>query len=298
MISRFDRFLPLAKKSGASIIVASSVAMAPLAANTQTVIGQRDSGSVSVDLSVLNELGRPATVPQLLQPSVRTLLMPNARTTTNGSRFRAGLNPAVKAGSVKLIPPPARRRTPKPRRATTRPAARQAVKKSPTPIFVAPKIVAAPKAAPKPLAATPRSVPLVKAPPPPPPPSAASKPSAQTAAIPPAPKTTGKLSRGQQYRIGFAPKAAVIGRSEGLELDGIAKSMKGDDALRLHLLAYAGGAAQTPSQARRLSLSRALAVRSHLIEKGIGSTRIDVRALGNKSEGGPPDRVDIIIATR
>ncbi len=74
--------------------------------------------------------------------------------------------------------------------------------------------------------------------------------------------------------------------------------MKGDDALRLQLLAYAGGAAQTPSQARRLSLSRALAVRARLIEKGIRSTRIDVRALGNKSEGGPPNRVDIIITTR
>lgn len=81
-------------------------------------------------------------------------------------------------------------------------------------------------------------------------------------------------------------------------MDGIAKSMRGDGALRLRLLAYAGGATQTPSQARRLSLSRALAVRAYLIEKGIRSTRIDVRALGNKSEGGPPDRVDIIITTR
>jgi hypothetical protein len=78
----------------------------------------------------------------------------------------------------------------------------------------------------------------------------------------------------------------------------VAKSMKQDGNLRLQLLAYAGGGAQTPSQARRLSLSRALAVRSKLIEKGIRSTRIDVRALGNKSEGGPPDRVDIIITSR
>jgi outer membrane protein OmpA-like peptidoglycan-associated protein len=286
MTSRFERFLPLAKKSGASVIVASGVAMAPLAANAQTLIDHRDSGSVSVDLSVLNELGRPATVPQLLQPSVRTLLMPNARTTTNRSRFRAGLNPPPTAGSLKLIPPSAKRRAPKPRRATTRPAARLLVKKP-----AAPKIAAAPKAAPKPLASAPRPAPVAKAPPPPPPP-------ASTASKPPAPKTTGKLSPGQQYRIGFAPNAAAIGSGEGSELDGIAKSMKGDDALRLQLLAYAGGAAQTPSQARRLSLSRALAVRSHLIEKGIGSTRIDVRALGNKSEGGPPDRVDIIITTR
>jgi hypothetical protein len=68
--------------------------------------------------------------------------------------------------------------------------------------------------------------------------------------------------------------------------------------MRLQLLAYSGGGSQTPSQARRLSLSRALTVRSQLIKQGIRSTRIDVRALGNKSEGGPPDRVDIVVTTR
>ena len=117
----------------------------------------------------------------------------------------------------------------------------------------------------------------------------------QTAAIPPA---TGKLNPGQQFRVGFAPEAASISDGESAELDGIAQSLRGNEALRLQLLAYAGGASQTASQARRLSLSRALAVRSYLIEKGVRSTRIDVRALGNKSEGGPPDRVDIIITTR
>lgn len=81
-------------------------------------------------------------------------------------------------------------------------------------------------------------------------------------------------------------------------LDNVARQMKKDDALRLQLLAYAGGGSQTESQARRLSLSRALKVRSYLLEKGIRSTRIDVRALGNKTEDGPPDRVDLIVTSR
>jgi hypothetical protein len=34
-----------------------------------------------------------------------------------------------------------------------------------------------------------------------------------------------------------------------------------------------------------------------LIEQGIASTRIDVRALGRASEG-PPDRVDILMVRR
>ena len=45
--------------------------------------------------------------------------------------------------------------------------------------------------------------------------------------------------------------------------------------------------------ARRLSLSRALQVRSYLIDQGVRSTRIDVRALGANVPSGPADRVDI-----
>ncbi|MCH8925159.1 MAG: OmpA family protein [Proteobacteria bacterium] len=48
------------------------------------------------------------------------------------------------------------------------------------------------------------------------------------------------------------------------------------------------------SAARRLSLSRALAVRAYLIEQGVRSTRMDVRALGDKVPDGPADRVDVL----
>jgi hypothetical protein len=64
------------------------------------------------------------------------------------------------------------------------------------------------------------------------------------------------------------------------------------------LLAYAGAAGQTASQSRRLSLSRALTVRSYLIDKGVGSVRFEVQAKGQKLEGGPPDRVDVIVTKR
>jgi outer membrane protein OmpA-like peptidoglycan-associated protein len=64
------------------------------------------------------------------------------------------------------------------------------------------------------------------------------------------------------------------------------------------LQAFADGTADTASQARRLSLSRALSIRSYLIEQGLVSTRMDVRALGNRFESGPPDRVDVVISER
>ncbi len=67
--------------------------------------------------------------------------------------------------------------------------------------------------------------------------------------------------------------------------------------LRVQLLAYAGGEALSSSKARRLSLSRALAVRSYLIENGLRSTRIDVRALGDKTTEEPVNRVTSILSS-
>ncbi|MPY71856.1 MAG: OmpA family protein [Alphaproteobacteria bacterium] len=99
-------------------------------------------------------------------------------------------------------------------------------------------------------------------------------------------------------RVGFDSGSAKLGPQASQQLKRIAEGMSKDEQLRLQLLAYAGGTSETASQARRLSLSRALAARSYLIGEGVRSTRIDVRALGNKSEGGPPDRIDIIITKR
>ena len=81
-------------------------------------------------------------------------------------------------------------------------------------------------------------------------------------------------------------------------LDGLAKRLKVQSKIRMQLLAYAGGENLSASKARRLSLSRALAIRSYLIGKGVRSTRIDVRALGNKVPSGKPGRVDLKIIQR
>jgi outer membrane protein OmpA-like peptidoglycan-associated protein len=74
----------------------------------------------------------------------------------------------------------------------------------------------------------------------------------------------------------------------------LASHMTEDATLEVELLAYAAGDEDNASKARRLSLSRALAVRSFLIDQGVRSTRIEVRALGNKVPEGAPDRVDIV----
>jgi len=64
---------------------------------------------------------------------------------------------------------------------------------------------------------------------------------------------------------------------------------------RVQLIAYGGDKGDKGSDARRLSLKRALAIRQVLIDDGVPSERIDVRAMGGADDGGPSDRVDVYV---
>src|ERR1700733_1314636 len=66
-------------------------------------------------------------------------------------------------------------------------------------------------------------------------------------------------------------------------------------AARIQLEAYGGTPGDKSSDARRLSLKRALAVRQLLIDDGVPSARIDVRAMGGIDDKGPVDRVDVFV---
>jgi outer membrane protein OmpA-like peptidoglycan-associated protein len=66
-------------------------------------------------------------------------------------------------------------------------------------------------------------------------------------------------------------------------------------AARIQLEAYGGAPGDKSSDARRLSLKRALAVRQLLIDDGVPSSRIDVRAMGGADDNGAPDRVDVFV---
>lgn len=66
-------------------------------------------------------------------------------------------------------------------------------------------------------------------------------------------------------------------------------------AARVELEAYGGTRGDKSSDARRLSLRRALAVRQLLIDNGVPAERIDVKALGGAEDNGTPDRVDVFI---
>lgn len=98
---------------------------------------------------------------------------------------------------------------------------------------------------------------------------------------------------GNPLRLAFQTGSAELSGEARARLAQLAEDMKEDPRRRIQLLAYAEANEDQASHARRLSLSRALSVRAFLIDEGIRSTRIDVRALGNTFEEGPPDRVDI-----
>jgi outer membrane protein OmpA-like peptidoglycan-associated protein len=98
-------------------------------------------------------------------------------------------------------------------------------------------------------------------------------------------------------RITFGGTETELSSAARQQVLGFAGAVPEDEQVRITVNAYAGGDAADPSRARRTSLSRALAVRSALMEGGIRSTRIDVRALGLAAGDGPADRVDVLAGT-
>ena len=93
--------------------------------------------------------------------------------------------------------------------------------------------------------------------------------------------------------ISFNPEDKELQEKEILKLNKIIRIMKLNKNQRLELTAYSSD--NSASKARRMSLMRALSIRSFLIKRGVGSNKLNVKALGNNTSMGPVDRVDIIL---
>lgn len=135
-------------------------------------------------------------------------------------------------------------------------------------------------------------------------PAAVAPPPAQTASLPAASlpaKTKDAASAGGKdtVTVVFDGDSTMVPQSSMPELASLARRMEKDDSLTLQLLSYAQGEGENFGKARRVSLSRAVEVRKILMDYGVRSTRIDLRALGTKTEGGgPADRVDAVLVSR
>lgn len=141
---------------------------------------------------------------------------------------------------------------------------------------------------PPPATAEPREV----SPPAPTPPPAA--PPQKLAAVPPPANVQAAPATSTSLSLPFEAQGQALSGDAESQLASLAQRLRGSQE-RIQVNAYASG--DNASSAKRLALSRALTVRSYLTEKGIASTRIDVRAVG-PAETGPKDRVDIQPAGR
>ena len=114
----------------------------------------------------------------------------------------------------------------------------------------------------------------------------------------PAGPATGKESLSKRSVILFAkdapdPAASALGALKFLAGD-LNAAMTSPGA-RIELQAFGGPKGDKGSDARRLSLKRALSIRQVLIEDGVSADRIDVRAMGGVDDTGPTDRVDVYV---
>jgi outer membrane protein OmpA-like peptidoglycan-associated protein len=124
------------------------------------------------------------------------------------------------------------------------------------------------------------------------------------ASVPPPPKTApagptiGNENLTKRSVILFAKDAPDPARSAL----GALKFLAGDlnaamisPNARVELQAFGGSKGDKGSDARRLSLKRALSIRQVLIDDGVSPDRIDVQAMGGVDDTGPTDRVDVYV---
>ena len=275
-------------------------------------------GTVQSGFSFSNNASSPVgtLLPTQRSPISRLHIKPQS-TSANASRMASGTAPKLRRPET---------RAPKMRKTIAAPKLPPIM----APVISKPKIKAPPVVAiaPPPLQPTPKSAPAAKpkptpaapmrapaklkpveaAPPPPPPAVAKALPKPEPtleAQLAPKPKQTasiapkgGDIKTGKAIRVVFNPGVSRLPEEAKKGLREVANKLKDAVTLRLQLQAYAGGASMSSSKARRVSLSRALSVRSFLIESGVRSTRIDVRALGNKSTEKPINRVDVNVVER
>ena len=108
-------------------------------------------------------------------------------------------------------------------------------------------------------------------------------------------KSVAALTSDGTLRITFAEGSAALPEAAREPLAAIARKLKADPGMRLRLAGYAGGDDAAARRARRLALSRALAVRLYLTQQGIGGTRTRVQARRLPLDESQADRVDVAV---
>lgn len=268
------------------------VVASPAHAQETVYIGGRSAGpAVEVDLSVLNQGGIPTRRTRPGPPDILPLDPASAPLARAASSVRLSPpRPIAPVQTPVIAPAPA-------------PAAQTPTQLSPMPLTSGLTPAAAPaqpaakaslsaSAPPKPIIPAKAAAANAVAPPPP---VEAPK---VVAALPPvglSPSVPSVSSEGVAAALLFAPGAIELTAEAVAQLDALITSLTQKE--RVQLKAHASGG-QDDAEVRRIALKRALAARSHLLAGGMESTRIDVRALGPAGDGGPDDRLDVIVVAQ
>jgi len=205
----------------------------------------------------------------------------------SATQSKQPVQPGVNSGALDALKPtPAPPRL-APQHRPAQPAARtNAVKPTPAAVPVPPKPPSRPPAVPTvppAIAAIPPAVAVpVQRPPDPPPVVVAADAPGEASPAPGGVRVTFGAGRAE---LNAATEAAIRSFVRPLR----------ESEQPINVLAYAAGTADDPSTPRRLSLARALEARAVLINEGVASTRIYVRALGSAGGDGPADRVDLSV---
>jgi len=183
-------------------------------------------------------------------------------------------------------PPPKLARVPAPPRLTAPPPPAASVPEAPA--------ISTPVAGAQPHTSTPPSSAVN----PPPAPVLTPPAAPQVATLPPASRDSVPVHAAPQpppgeIRILYAAESTDLPAAAREDLDGLAGWLKANPEVRIQIVGYASAATTAGSDARRRSLFRTLAVRTYLIENGVLSTRMDVRALGDRTAEEPKDRVEV-----
>ena len=123
-------------------------------------------------------------------------------------------------------------------------------------------------------------------------------------ALPPAhspdgikPMSMEKAGQAAEVVVSFAKTETEVPLSAQKPLQELAKKLTGkSNTCGVSVVAYASGSKDQESIARRVSLSRALAIRAFLIDSGVNNMRINVQAMGNKAEGDNSERADVFLS--
>ena len=308
--------------------LAFAVGLGPASAiATETLVIGGEGNSVTVDLSVLDAKPKAEAAPKKPGAKKPAPAKPAPRKSAAKPAEKPAAKPAETAAAAPEPVPPAAEAPPPALSPSPAPAPTQDAAPAQAPVEAAAVTPAAPEPAPEPAPApakpagggltfggklgggmTTDSEPVkattpAEAPPAEAPPAKAAAPAPAAPAAAPKPETpprmaamTPALAAGARpiARIAFAEGADALDDTATGQLDGILAGANGSGSV-IQVLAYASGTPEANSAARRLSLKRAVAIRSYLIEKGMRAARIDVRALGIANDGGPADRVDLVV---